>query len=336
MIRSKKGFSLLELILVLGVASAISFMKFQNLKQQQEDIQAKISGEQIKQLGEAVNAYISIRYDKLSTLTAASGTGTDPGPRTCIASTGVCTITYQTLISEGLLPASYSGMNVNKSAYSILLKRSGSSPNYVINGLITTNTAWTEGGKVRYDLLGKAMQSAGVDSGMSKTATSVSGYSGQWSETSASYSSITATGLLAYRAGYDSSMYSVYLRRDGTLPMTGDLNMGGNDINNAIDITASGTATAATLKSTGATSVGSTLTVGGASTFAGAMQVNNTITSTGNITAGGQLIGHNGGGDTYVIGGGDGNDYEFRLGSNKPLTLWRSGGSSSETRFQIW
>jgi hypothetical protein len=27
-------------------------------------------------------------------------------------------------------------------------------------------------------------------------------------------------------------MYSVYLRRDGTLPMTGDLNMGGKNINN--------------------------------------------------------------------------------------------------------
>jgi hypothetical protein len=31
---------------------------------------------------------------------------------------------------------------------------------------------------------------------------------------------------MAYRVGYDSAMYSVYLRRDGH-PMTGDLNMGG-------------------------------------------------------------------------------------------------------------
>lgn len=161
-----KGFSLLELILVLAIASAVSFMRFQDLKQDQENVQAKIAGGQLKQIGEAVNGYISIRYDKLSTLTAATGTGTEPGPRICSGS--VCTITYQTLINEGLLPASFTGVNVNKSAYTILLKREGTAPNYVINGLVTTNTAWTEGNRVRYDLLGKAMQTAGVDSGMSK------------------------------------------------------------------------------------------------------------------------------------------------------------------------
>lgn len=36
-------------------------------------------------------------------------------------------------------------------------------------------------------------------------------------------------------------MYSVYLRRNGTLLMTGDLNMGGKSINNVKDITAAGT-----------------------------------------------------------------------------------------------
>lgn len=238
MIINKHGFSLLELILVLGIASAVSFMKFQELKQQQENVQAKIAGEQLKQIGEAVNGYISIRYDKLSTLTAATGTGTDPGPRTCSGS--VCTITYQTLINEGLLPATFTGINVNKSAYTILLKRDATAPNYVINGLITTNNSWVEGAKVRYDLLGKAMQTAGIDSGVNKLTNQISGYSGLWSATTTGFSSINKVGLLGYRVGYDSSMYSVYLRRDGTLPMTGDLDMGGNDINNVKDITASG------------------------------------------------------------------------------------------------
>jgi len=64
---------------------------------------------------------------------------------------------------------------------------------------------------------------------------------GAWKETSTDYSNINSEGLLAYRVGYDSAMYSVYLRRDGTLPMTGDLNMGGNIINNIKDINASGT-----------------------------------------------------------------------------------------------
>jgi len=281
MIRNKKGFSLIELIMVLGIASVVSFMKFQDLKQDQETTEARIVGEQMKQVGEAVNGYISIRYDKLSTLSSSVGTGTDPGPRTCSASQ--CEITYQTLINEGLLPSSYSGINAQKSGYKILLKREGTAPNYVINGLVTTTQPWTEGGKTRYDLLGKAMQSAGVDSGMTKSATVASGYSGQWSEQASDYSNITSTGLLAYRVGYDSSMYSVYLRRDGTLPMTGDLNMGNNNISNAKNITASGTGN-----------------------FGG------DINGGHNITAGNNVIAHNGYGNAMKIGGdATGGDYDF-------------------------
>lgn len=170
------------------------------------------------------------------------------------------------------------------------------------------------------------MQAAGVDSGMSKAATTMSGYSGSWSSASADFSSINKAGLLGYRVGYDSSMYSVYLRRDGTLPMTGDLNMGGNDINNAKDITASGTATAATLKSTGDTSVGGKLSVSGASNFDGAVQVNNTITATGSITSGSWVWVKTGYGDVIGLGGDTANnDYEIRMMAGKPLSVWQSG-----------
>lgn len=237
----KKGFSLLELTLVLGVGTMVAFMKFQDMKNEQESILASAVGQQMKQIGEAVNGYINIRYDKLSTLSNAAGTGTDPGPRTCSGS--VCEISYQTLINEGLLPSAFTGTNANKSSYKIILKRDGTSPNYVINGLITTSTAWIEGGKTRYDLLGNAMQTAGIDSGMTKTTSIASGHSGQWSETSANFNNITSTGQLAFRVGFNSALYSVYLRRDGTLPMTGDLNLDGHNINNIANINATGNIT---------------------------------------------------------------------------------------------
>lgn len=234
----KCGFSLLELVLVLGIGSLMTFYKFQDMKKEQETVIANAVGAQIKQLGEAVNRYIALRYDKLSTLSNAANTGSDPGPRTC--SDSVCTINYQTLINEGLLPPSFTGVNANKATYTIILKRDGKSPNYVINGLLTTNSSWSEAGKIRYDLLGKAMQTAGIESGMSKTKSSVSGFSGSWSAHAKDFPNITQAGVLGYRVGYDSSMYSVYLRRDGTLPMTGDLNMGGKNIANISNITASG------------------------------------------------------------------------------------------------
>ncbi|NUA87985.1 shufflon system plasmid conjugative transfer pilus tip adhesin PilV, partial [Escherichia coli] len=271
----KKGFTLLEVTIVLGIGTLIAFMKFQDMRNDQEAVLADNVGTQIKQLGEAVNRYISIRYDKISTLSSSNNQSSDPGPRTCSAAG--CEITYQTLINEGLLPVGYTGTNAQKASYKIVLKRSGTAPDYVINGLITTTSPWTEGKNIRYDLLGKAVQSAGVDGGMSRNTKIASGYGGQWSENSNSYSNITGGGLLAYRVGYNSSMYSVYLRRDGTLPMTGDLNLGGKSIKNIKDITASGTTTTGALKTTGNASVASDLGVGGTSTLNGPVNINNNL-----------------------------------------------------------
>ena len=286
--QNKKGFSLLELILVLGIGSMMAFMRFQDMRNDQEMVIAKAVGQQMKQIGEAVNGYINIRYDKLSTLTSSSSQSSDPGPRVCSGNS--CEITYQTLVNEGLLPVSHTGTNMQKSSYKIVLKRSGIAPNFVINGLITTTSPWLEGGKYRYDLLGKSMQEAGIDSGMTQSAALVSGLQGAWTETSSAFNNITAAGLLAYRVGYDSSMYSVYLRRDGTLPMTGNLNIGNQDINNARNITAVGITTTEALRTSGVAVIGTTLDVGGVATLnsdlvvAGNGQVNGNLNSNNNVS----------------------------------------------------
>ena len=288
--QNKKGFSLLELILVLSVGSMMAFIKFQDMKNNQENMMADTVGNQIKQIGEAVNRYISIHYDKLSTLSSSSSQSSDPGPRTC--SSNGCEITYQTLVNEGFLPVGYTGVNMQKSSYKIVLKRAGIAPNFVINGLITTTSPWLEGRKYRYDLLGKAMQVAGIDSGMTQSAALVSGLQGAWTETSSAFNNITAAGLLAYRVGYDSSMYSVYLRRDGTLPMTGNLNMANQDINNARNITAAGTTTTNILHSTGDTNIGVNLNVGGNAQVNGVINSNNTVSGT-TITSRGETYTQN-------------------------------------------
>ena len=239
----KKGFTLIELILVIGVGLAMSFTAFQSMSHKQEQLKASIVGQQIKNVGEAVNVYVSNHYDALSTLSNSTGTTTDVGPRTCTAASSSCVITTTTLTNEGLLPPTFSGKNAFNSTYTIVLKRSGASPYYTISGLVTTTDPWKgPGNAIRYDWLGTAMQSAGLDSGMTRDiATRVNGYNGQWVVDNTSYSNITQLGQLAYITGYGSNSYSVYLRRDGVLPMTGQLNMNGNDIGNARNITASGT-----------------------------------------------------------------------------------------------
>ena len=384
----KKAFSLVELVLVLGVGTMASFIKFQDMKNEQDLMKASAAGEQIQRIGYAVNNYIALRYDKLSTLTSSSSQSSDPGPRTCSGNT--CVISVQTLKNEGILPNSYVDNNSFRSPYSIVIKRTGSSPNYILDALITTSAAWIESGNnPRYDLLGFAMQKAGVDSGMTKSNTKADGYNGNWSELSSSFSNITKPGQLVFRAGYNASLYSAFLRRDGTLPMTGNLNMGGQNIDNAKNITASGTGSFAGNITSGGTitaakeviahnGYGDVIRIGGDTSnndyeiylgtankplslwssstggspsdanknntllkVSGAIQsgtINSIgeVNANGNITSGKQLIGRNGGGDIFYIGGGDANDYEFRLGSNKPLTLWRAGGLTTEQRFQVW
>lgn len=303
--KKRKGFSLLELVLVLGVGASLTFIKFQDMIQDQNDLLAKGAGEQIRQLGDAVNGYINIRYDKLSTLVSSTSQSSDPGPRTCNTGNNTCTITTATLVNEGLLPSSYSGKNVYQSGYTIILKRSGTAPNYVIDGLISTTNPLTLGAStIKYDLLGKAMQVAGIDSGMTKSATQADGYNGMWKETNTNFSNINKAGLLTYRAGYNAALYSIYLRRDGTLPMTGNLNMGANDINNAKNITASGTGNFG-----------------------------------GNINAGGEVTAHNGFGDAITIGGdangGAAADYEIRLGSSKPLVIYSPNATQYSTVMNV-
>ena len=300
------GFTLIELILALGVGVMVSFIKFQDMKNEQDLMKASAAGEQIQRIGYAVNNYISLRYDKLSTLTSSSSQSNDPGPRTCSGNT--CTITVQTLKNDGILPNSYVDSNAFRSPYSIIIKRSGSSPNYTLDALITTSAAWIESGNnPRYDLLGFAMQKAGIDSGMTKSNTKADGYNGSWSEQSTSFNNITKAGQLVFRAGYNASLYSAYLRRDGTLPMTGNLNMGNNDINNAKNITASGTG-----------------------------NFGSNVNSGGNVTAAAQVIAHNGYGDTITLGGdAAGNDYEIRLGTAKPLTLYSPSAGNYTTVLQV-
>lgn len=298
----KKGFTLIEIGLVLSIATFIGFIAFSQILKNQEFIKAQFAGDQIKQLGDATNAYISNHYDTLSTLTNSTGSSTDTGTRTCSTSTNTCIINTTTLVNEGLLPSSYSGKNVYGYGYNIILKRTGTSPYYKINGLIVTDSSLKIGNNIRYDLLGQSIQRAGIDSGMTRDSSSqVSGFNGSWNANSSDYSNINKLGQLAYQAGYGTYNYSVFLRRDGTLPMTGNLNMGSNSINNVVDYNGTGN-----------------------------------INTGGKIVAGSEVTAENGYGDTITLGGdSSGSDYELRLGTAKPLTIYSPNATQYSTVLNV-
>jgi len=293
---ASKAFTLIELVLVISVGLTMSFLAFQKMISEHENTQAKSAGQQIKKIGESVNSYIVNHYDKLSTLSNSNGTAIDQGPRTCVTTTNTCSITIQTLINDGLLPTTYSGKNIYNSSYTINLKRTGTSPYYTISGLVLTTDSWLDTSTtIRYDLVGKAMQEAGIDSGTTRDSTSVvNGYNGNWHVDNTDFPSVNKKGLLAYQVGFGSNSYSVFLRRDGTLPMTGNLNMGNQDITNAKNITASGVIQTKTLNTTEAAVIGTNLNVAGISTLNGATTVGSTLSVFSNISSGGDIFAQRG------------------------------------------
>lgn len=244
--RRSTGFSLIEMLLALGIVITISGLILTGIRRDNEGAQAKAVGEQLKLVGTALNTYVALRYDTIVAHVPGTGdigepgTAADPGPRTCTNAGGgvvLCTITSETLRRNGLLPNSFSGRNAYGAQYLYQLRVEGVAPNRTVNGIVVTDTPYLTGSTTRFDLLGQAMLSAGVDSGMTRSvADRVEGYNGSWAEQG--FPVVDSVGLLAYRVGYGTSGYAAYLRRDGAASMTGNLDMDGNNIDDVNRLTA--------------------------------------------------------------------------------------------------
>ena len=243
------GLTLLEVLLAIGVSLVVGTVALSEMLRYNASRQAKAVGQQMAAVGLALNTYVALHYPDLVNLTErpAPGSAEDPGPRHCTANVAtvdgqpaaICTITTDTLRSSGLLPRNFSGRNAFGASYNIYIRIIGAGPNPIVDGLVVTSTPYTVGGNNRYDLLGQAMQEAGADSAMTRSvATTMEGLNGTWLDGSwpsvthagTNFPGVNQLGLLGYRVGYGSSGYAAYLRLDGSTPMTGTLQMDGNNI----------------------------------------------------------------------------------------------------------
>lgn len=242
--KKNKGFTLLELILVLGIGS-LAFIGFIQMEQRkQENISAENAGGQIAEVGQALAQYINMNNSTLQSAVPL-GTTTAVGAVTLAlmqSSTGTTTIGGVAVPNRLLLPTTYVNrlgfVTVLPVTYNMYIRNNAGT----LTGLIITNSAIVDkAGATRYDWGGIAMKKAGSSAGISfGLANQLNGLNGVWTLTGSDFPDINTLGKIGYRIGYQGTYDSTYLRLDGMYPMNGNLNMGNYNIKNATDISYNG------------------------------------------------------------------------------------------------
>jgi prepilin-type N-terminal cleavage/methylation domain-containing protein len=228
-----KGFTLLELLLVIIIISLASISAVHLLKASNDQKQALAVAQQYQELGTALSNYITNNYNTLLVPTTATS------------------VPISTLITQGYLPSGFSTVNGFGSAYTVYVYKTtnAATGKMYLNGIVGSATPWydasgnTASTNIRYDLLGAAVRDLGSQGAVTLyNAGTASGVNGSWSMTNADFpQSVTAAGQLFYRTYYGMNYDNVYLRLDGTnAPMLGSLDMGNYNINSVNNINAFG------------------------------------------------------------------------------------------------
>lgn len=142
--------------------------------------------------------------------------------------------TVQELVTLGYLQAAFNPTNFFSGGYTVSLGRlplGCSYPNCSIGGTVSMSNAILSHGVPDAAVLGAAVLQVGADAGVSQSAApgTISGVSGGWSLANPAGN---VAGILAERVGENAQRYNTFVRRDGALPMTGNLNLGGQQIVN--------------------------------------------------------------------------------------------------------
>lgn len=237
-----KGFSLVELILVLAISAFIgmSVLKYESAKAQVQ--RAEKGGMQLELIGKALGTYINKEMQALSEGIPNGQARTFTGN---ILRGGNEEVSGRTYYGHKILPASFSMKSVFGPDFVIQI----SNNNGNIEGLVVTDKAICENpstacsvtNPIKYDWIGAAVRKVGPNAGMSfNAANTMTGYNSGWQETSARFPLINRAGLLGYRVfGTNTGQYdSIYVRLDGTSIMRGNFDLGNYSLRNAANITA--------------------------------------------------------------------------------------------------
>ncbi len=277
---SQLGFTLLEISIALTISMILIvagvWAKVNALREER----AQIQGDAMVTLSNSVSTYMTNNYTALVNSTAIGGFAVPTTP------------TIAELITAGLLSNNFNPTNIYSSGYQIAISRVPTgcvAPACDLVSLINLSGPIIDyrTGRVDGPSLGAAANRIGANGGWSNlvNAALISGQDGTWNATNpVVVAGVPVAGILGVRGGYGSSGWAQFLRRDGTLPMTGNLNMGTQSINNANAVNS------VTLATTSGATVGGTLNVAGATTTNGITN-NGDINTTTLATTAGATIG---------------------------------------------
>lgn len=263
--RTPDGFTLLELMVVLAVLSALALAASQRALRDNEAKLSKAMAGHIQLVGEALKTYIT---NNSATLAAAPSTTLTIAQ---LQAVGSCN-------GASCLVSTFQPTTSWTTGYSIQVNRLGTSP-YQYEALVCTTSAVTINGKVRIDIVGDAVNELGMPGGMTYDTTGVFGQGGGWNRPVASFSFANAAGKLCYFISQSmQALDQQYLRLDGGNRMLGQLDLNNNALVNGTTLTASGLITGGSMKSN--TTIDATGVITGG-----------TLTSNGdvNVAAGGRL-----------------------------------------------
>ncbi len=246
--RSQGGWFLIELALVMVLLAVLASADVVRDANKQLAIRANAVASGLEVARNAGSDYLATYYGDINKSGTTGTTFTSGG--SSVAVSNPLRPTVAELRQLGKLPSGYTGNSLipgGQYQYFITPSPAGctlpSTPGTMCNleGIVCISAPLRNRNKIDYIRIGTAMKRLGADGGYSPAGTpaTLSGLGGKW--TAPNPVSGTPAGLLCSRFGYSSSVFSQYLRKDGTVAMTGNLNVGANSINNVADVNATGT-----------------------------------------------------------------------------------------------
>ncbi len=266
--KKRNGFTLIEILLVITILMGLVTIEIRKQMSAGDEQLAIAVGRQASELGRAVEKYIALRLTELQSATIPASECTPT------ALPNSCELNMSTLRAYGFIPTESGSGGANTpistpfgvdfkvylrryfppaptgSAASICTLPLGSIPlgcndpatsappaeQAIIQALVILEDPWRKGGAgaIEWTTLGRAVKEIGPAGGVSK-GNELIGFNGGYAVPSTDFNAI-AEGQLGLLVSSSANMWNKFVRRDGSLPMVGNLNVGGNKILNMQDM----------------------------------------------------------------------------------------------------